>query len=112
MKAVTYYPGSIGEYPKAFFLVFEGERNIDTVDFNKNMDCSLAEVDDLLEDLREGIIKSDLSKIAKVSTESIFRNLNRLPYESFNKVKVLQRKYRRLRYCRSSQWRYVGSYLC
>lgn len=81
---------SIGEYPEAFFLVFEGERNINTVDFNKNMNCSLAGVDDLLEELKEGIIKSDLSKIAKASTESIFRNLNRLPYESFKKIKVLQ----------------------
>lgn len=81
---------SIGEYPEAFFLVFEGERSINTIDFNKNMDCSLAEVDDLLEDLKDGIIKKDLSKIAKASTESIFRNLNRLPYESFNKIKVFQ----------------------
>jgi L-threonine kinase len=75
------YKESIGDYFKFNILAFEGEKVIDTIDFNNSNLNSLARIDDLIDPLRNAIKSKDLSEMSKISTESIFRNQRRLHNE-------------------------------
>ncbi|GAA0739046.1 kinase [Clostridium oceanicum] len=74
------YKEEIGEYIKFYILAFEGNRIINTVNFNKKNLPSMEKVDDLVPILKEGILKKDIDRISYVSTESIIRNLHRVTY--------------------------------
>ncbi|MCY6372162.1 kinase [Clostridium ganghwense] len=71
----------IGDYLEFYLLVFEGQNIVNTVEFNKKVSVPLSSIDDIIEDLKEGIRQKDIKKIAEVSTESIIRNQNRLKYD-------------------------------
>jgi L-threonine kinase len=77
---------SLGKYLNYNILAFEGKEVIDTVEFNNKILPPLSDVDDLLPILEEAIKDRDLKKLAHVSTESIIRNQNRLPYEFLSEV--------------------------
>ncbi|MDP4144846.1 MAG: kinase [Bacillota bacterium] len=73
------YIEPLGNYLKFYALVFEGKKIIDTVQFNKNAKNELRDIDDLMDLLRNRDV--DLRGLAQISTESILRNQNRLPYD-------------------------------
>jgi L-threonine kinase len=53
------YKESIGDYFKFNILAFEGEKVIDTIDFNNSNLNSLARIDDLIDPLRNAIKSKD-----------------------------------------------------
>jgi L-threonine kinase len=75
------YKEKIGPYFKYNILAFEGEKTVDTLEFNNKKLPTLSKVDDLFEVLREAIKEKNLKKLAYVSTESIIRNQKRLYYD-------------------------------
>lgn len=75
------YKENIGEYFKFYILAFEGEKLVNTVDFNKNTKVPLENVEDLVPTLKDAIINKNINNLGKVSTESIIRNLKRLDYK-------------------------------
>jgi L-threonine kinase len=81
---------ALGSYIEFNVLVFEGQKVIDTVGFNKNVKCDLADVEDLIPDLRKAIMERNIEKLANISSESIFRNQNRLNYDILKVVKKIQ----------------------
>lgn len=84
------YKHTIGPYFQFNILVFEGNKVVDTVEFNKKVLPSLSNIDDLVEELIKGINQKDLGKIAYCATESIVRNSKRLNYSILplvNKIK-------------------------
>ncbi|MBP2032556.1 L-threonine kinase [Clostridium algifaecis] len=80
------YIECLGEYMDFNILAFEGNRVIDTVKFNKENQKQPGQVDDLIPDLKQAIVKKDLAELAGVSTESILRNQNRLYYSFFKSI--------------------------
>ena len=80
------YIETLGDYPSLKLLVFEGNKEVDTVDFNNKNLPPLAEVDDLVVLLRQAVKEGDISLLAKVSTESIIRNQHRLKYSILEEV--------------------------
>lgn len=76
----------LGDYLKFTILCFVGEKTVDTVSFNNSTIPNLSNVDDLVEELKEGLVNKDLKRIANVSTRSIIRNQHRLKYEILEKV--------------------------
>ena len=80
------YRYTLGDYISYDILAFEGEKIIDTVEFNHRHLPDLSKVDDLLPLLKEAIVEKNLGKLAYVSTESIMRNQKRLYYDFLNKV--------------------------
>lgn len=76
----------MGAYLNYNILAFEGNKVIDTVEFNNKNLPPLSDVDDLLPILAEAIEEKNLKKLAYVSTESIVRNQKRLYYEFLQEV--------------------------
>ncbi|MCJ7690695.1 MAG: kinase [Clostridiaceae bacterium] len=83
---------SLGAYIEFNVLVFEGEKTIDTVGFNKNVKSDLADIEDLIPNLKHAIREGNIEKLAKVSSESIFRNQYRLNYDILKVIKEIQTK--------------------
>lgn len=83
---------ALGSYIEFNVLVFEGQKVIDTVGFNKNVKCDLADVEDLIPDLRQAITERNIEKLANISSESIFRNQHRLNYDILPIIKQMQIK--------------------
>lgn len=75
------YMEEMGEYLEFDILVFEGNKTINTIEFNNKKLPPLSNIDDLVPILKDGIRNRDIKKIAHCSTESIIRNEKRLPYE-------------------------------
>lgn len=86
------YYEELGEYFEFYVWVFEGEKEIDTVEFNKNVKISLANVSDLFDELKVAIKNKDIRTLAQISTESIIRNQQRLPYPILDDCLWLSRK--------------------
>ncbi|MEA4960043.1 GHMP family kinase ATP-binding protein [Lutispora sp.] len=80
------YKEHIGSYMKFFLLVFEGNRIVDTIEFNKKSILPLSQIDDLAELARHGAERQSLDHIARASTESIIRNQHRLKYDLLSEV--------------------------
>lgn len=76
----------VGDYLEFYLLVFEGQNTVNTVEFNKKVSVPLSSIDDIIDDLKDGIRQKDIKKIAQVSTESIIRNQNRLKYDILSEV--------------------------
>lgn len=76
----------MGKYLKYNILAFEGNKVVDTVEFNNKSVTPLSDVDDLLPILAEAIKEKNLKKLAYVSTESIVRNQDRLYYDFLQEV--------------------------
>ncbi|WP_251860079.1 kinase [Clostridium sp. Marseille-Q2269] len=75
----------LGPYIKFYILVFQGNRIINTLDFN-NIPQKMNSIEDLIPDVTKSIEKKDIKNIAKISEESIKRNFHRLSYDYFNIV--------------------------
>ncbi len=75
------FKDSVGDYLEFYLLVFEGQNTVNTVEFNKKVSVPLSSIDDIIDDLKDGVRQKDIKKIAEVSTESIIRNQNRLKYD-------------------------------
>lgn len=75
------YMEGIGKYLEFDILVFEGNKTINTIEFNNKKLPPLSNIDDLIPILKDGIINRDIKKIAHCSTESIIRNEKRLSYD-------------------------------
>lgn len=86
------YRKTMGDYLSYNILAFEGNKVVDTVEFNKKNLPSLSDVDDLLPILEEAIKEKNLEKLAYVSTESIVRNQKRLQYEFLQQVINIKNK--------------------
>ncbi|KZL90816.1 kinase [Clostridium magnum] len=86
------YKKTMGDYLNYNILAFEGNRVVDTVEFNNKNLPSLSDVDDLLPILEEAIKEKNLEKLAYVSTESIVRNQKRLQYEFLQEVINIKNK--------------------
>lgn len=86
------YKKTIGDYLNYNILAFEGNKIVDTVEFNNKNLPSLSEVDDLLPILEEAIKEKNLEKLAYVSTESIVRNQKRLYYDFVQEVISIKNK--------------------
>lgn len=71
---------SIGEYFKFYLIVFEGNRRVDTIEFNRGVTKPSNYVDDLIKIFKNGLKRKDLKDMALASTESILRNESRLKY--------------------------------
>lgn len=80
------YKKGIGEYIEFNILVFEGNKVVDTVQFNSKPLPPLSNVEDLIEVFEEGVKYKDIKKIAYCSTESIKRNDKRLKYDILDRV--------------------------
>lgn len=76
----------LGDYIKFHILVFQGNKIINTIEFNKKDLPPMKSIEDLIPKLRQSILKSDLEGIGEISTESIKRNFVRLNYDYFNLV--------------------------
>lgn len=74
------YKRKIGNYCEFNILVFEGNRIIDTVEFNKRSLPPLSNVEDLGEMLIEAVGNNDIKTIGCCATKSIMRNERRLSY--------------------------------
>ncbi|MCX7903342.1 MAG: kinase [Caloramator sp.] len=74
------YYEELGEYLEFYVWVFEGEKEVDTIEFNKSIKTPLADVSDLFDELKVAINNKDIKTLAQISTESIIRNQNRLFY--------------------------------
>lgn len=86
------YKKTMGDYVNYNILAFEGNKVVDTVEFNNRNLPSLSDVDDLLPILEEAIKEKNLEKLAYVSTESIVRNQKRLQYEFLQEVINIKNK--------------------
>lgn len=75
------YTEDLGKYLEFDILVFEGNKTINTIEFNNKKLPPLSNIDDLIPILKDGIKSQDIKKIAHCSTQSIIRNEKRLPYE-------------------------------
>lgn len=71
------YSEILGKYVKMYLMVFEGNKVVDTVKFNRDKIKPLAHIDDLIEMVRKNSIKD----IAFAATESIIRNSDRIKYD-------------------------------
>ena len=80
----------LGSYLEFNVLVFEGQKVIDTVGFNKNVKCNLAEIEDLIPDLKQAVSERNIEKLANISSESILRNQYRLKYDILPIIKEMQ----------------------
>ncbi|WP_315116108.1 kinase [uncultured Clostridium sp.] len=80
------YKKGIGEYIEFNILVFEGNKVVDTVQFNSKPLPPLSNIEDLIEVFEEGVKYKDIKKIAYCSTESIKRNNERLKYDILDSV--------------------------
>jgi len=80
----------LGAYLKFYILAFEGEREVDTIDFNKSAIPPLADVSDILPKVQNGIKSNDIPKIAEASTVSINRNKGRVSYDVMGQVEALK----------------------
>lgn len=80
------YRKSLGEYFSYNILVFEGNKVVDTVEFNNKKLPELSGLDDLLNILKEAIQEKNLEKLSYVSSESIIRNEKRLHYDFLKQV--------------------------
>jgi L-threonine kinase len=90
-KSGSYFE-TIGDYMEFYMLCFEGQRIVDTVQFN-NLDIpTLQDISFLSELFKEGVQKRDVKKIAYASTVSITRNLCRLNYEVLPEIKSIKEK--------------------
>lgn len=76
------YNEALGEYLEFDILVFEGDKVINTVEFNNKSLPPLSNIDDLVPILKDGIVHKDIKKIGYCSTQSIIRNQDRLSYEN------------------------------
>lgn len=76
----------VGDYLEFYLLAFEGQNTVNTVEFNKKVSVPLSSIDDIIDDLKDGIGQKDIKKIAQVSTESIIRNQNRLKYDILSEI--------------------------
>lgn len=83
---------SLGSYMEFNVLVFEGQKVIDTVGFNKNVKCDLEDIEDLIPNLKHAIREGNIEKLANISSESILRNQCRLNYDILEVVKEIQTK--------------------
>ena len=83
---------TLGNYLEFYVLAFEGQRVIDTVEFNKNVQSDLANIDDLIPNLKQAIKEGSIQQLADISTESIFRNQYRLNYNILPIIKEIQNK--------------------
>lgn len=83
----------LGEYIKFYAICFEGKRQIDTVKFNKEVIEPLADVDDLVKELKAAIITSDLERLSYVSSQSIIRNTRRVHYSYLPDVLKKQKEF-------------------
>lgn len=83
---------TIGNYFRFDILAFEGKRVIDTIEFNNKVTHSLADIEDLLSDLVNGIREKNTEKIASIATESIIRNQHRLKYKNMEDILAISKK--------------------
>lgn len=86
------YRKQMGKYIAYNILAFEGNKVVDTVEFNSKNLIPLSDVDDLIPTLKEGIKEKSLEKISYVSTESIIRNQKRLYYDFLDKILDIKNK--------------------
>lgn len=82
----------LGSYIEFYVLAFEGQKVVDTVDFNKNVQFALADIDDLIPNLKHAIREGNIGQLANVSSESILRNQYRLSYNILPIIKEIQNK--------------------
>ena len=82
----------LGPYIKFYILVLEGNRIINTIDFNNRNLKKMASIEELIPDLKESIKRRNIKNISKISEESIKRNFNRLSYDYFNMVDKYKNK--------------------
>lgn len=80
----------ISRYFEVYLLIFEGEKVIDTVEFNKTINISLASNDDIYNVFVTSIKRGDIKGIAQASEESIRRNCVRLNYDVFPKIEGIK----------------------
>lgn len=80
------YKYTLGDYLSYNILAFEGNKIIDTVEFNHRNLPELSDVKSLIPVLKEAIKERNLEKLAYVSTESIIKNQKRLYYDFLNTV--------------------------
>lgn len=71
---------SLGNYIEFFVLVFEGQRTVNTIEFNFNVQANLADIEDLIPILAQSIREGNIKKLAYISSESIARNQGRMKY--------------------------------
>lgn len=83
---------TLGSYLEFYVLAFEGQKIVDTVEFNKNVKSDLASIDDLIPNLKNAISEGNIQQLASISTESIFRNQYRLNYNILPIIKEIQNK--------------------
>lgn len=86
------YREGIGKCPQFNILVFEGDKMVNTVEFNKKSLPPLSNIEDLVPVLKDGIKNKDINKMAYCSTESIVRNTKRLEYSILPIVLKIQEK--------------------
>lgn len=86
------YKEELGNYFSYNILAFEGNRVVDTVEFNNKKLPELSDVEDLLPILKEAIKERGLEKLSYVSTESIIRNQKRLHYDFLQQVLDIKEK--------------------
>ncbi|OBR96737.1 L-threonine kinase [Clostridium ragsdalei P11] len=86
------YKFTIGDYLSYNILAFEGDKTVDTVEFNHKNLPNLCDVKDLVPILKEAVKEKDLHKLAYVSTESIVKNQERLYYDFLNLVMDIKEK--------------------
>lgn len=86
------YKEKIGSYFQYDILAFEGEKVVDTVEFNSGKLPDLSNVDDLFHVLKEAIKEKDVTKLSYVSTESIVRNQKRLYYDWIEDIMNIKHK--------------------
>lgn len=83
---------SMGSYFEFYVVVYEGNNIVDTIEFNKRALQPLANIEDLVPVLEEGITEKDINKIGFAASESIVRNQQRLKYGILGKVLDINKK--------------------
>ncbi len=68
----------LGPYVKFYILVLEGNRIINTLDFNNKNLKKMNSIEDLIPDLKESIEKRNIKNISQISEESIKRNFHKI----------------------------------
>ncbi|KOA19758.1 L-threonine kinase [Clostridium homopropionicum DSM 5847] len=85
------YREKIGNYISYNILAFEGEKSINTIEFNNKKLPELSDATDLFTVLKEGLSEKNLEKLSYVSEESIKRNQNRLSYSWIKNIENIKK---------------------
>jgi len=85
------YREKIGDYISYNILAFEGEKNINTLEFNNKRLPELSDATDLFTILKEGLLENNIEKLSYASEESIKRNQNRLSYPWIKNIENIKK---------------------